>query len=103
MAQFFPLAAGLCVERGLGCVAYDMFGCGRSPKPEDWAAYEFAELQRDARAVYTRLASPDISVIFWSITRAMLRVSSCDAECIRPDACPAHKPCPRFCTHSHDS
>ena len=32
-------------------VAFDYVGCGRSPKPRDWYAYAFHELQADAAAV----------------------------------------------------
>ena len=39
-AQIEALADG-----GHSVVAFDCFGCGRSPKPSVWAAYSFANLQ----------------------------------------------------------
>ena len=53
MAQYFPAAAALHDEgKGFGCVAYDWYGCGRSPKPERWEARDGwrVQLQREEAA-----------------------------------------------------
>jgi abhydrolase domain-containing protein 8 len=39
-------------------VAIDAYGCGRSPKPQDWAAYSFEALTADLIAVLKRLVPP---------------------------------------------
>jgi len=39
-------------------VAFDAYGCGRSPKPQQWAAYSFAALAADLAAVVERYSAP---------------------------------------------
>jgi pimeloyl-ACP methyl ester carboxylesterase len=39
-------------------VAFDAYGCGRSPKPRDWAAYSFDALTADLVAVLKCLVPP---------------------------------------------
>ena len=39
---------------GYGIVAWDWLGCGKSDKPDSWAAYSCAELFEDVKAVYKR-------------------------------------------------
>ena len=35
-------------------MAWDWLGCGKSDKPDSWAAYSCAELFEDVKAVYKR-------------------------------------------------
>lgn len=55
LSQCLPLAAALHSTCGFGVVAFDGFGCGRSPKPNDWEAYAFDRLGRDLDAVWAWL------------------------------------------------
>ena len=41
-------------DGGHEVIAFDFFGCGRSPKPDTWNAYGFAELRLDLAAVVER-------------------------------------------------
>jgi len=44
-------------------VAFDTFGCGRSPKPPEWDAYSFAELRDDLAAVLARFSVPGRTMV----------------------------------------
>ena len=44
-------------------VAFDTFGCGRSPKPPEWDAYSFAALRDDLAAVLARFSVPGRTMV----------------------------------------
>ena len=44
-------------------VAFDTYGCGRSPKPESWGAYSFHELAADLAAILIRFACPGTHLV----------------------------------------
>ena len=51
-------------------VAFDTFGCGRSPKPPEWDAYSFAELRDDLAAVLARFSVPGRTMVVVAHARA---------------------------------
>jgi pimeloyl-ACP methyl ester carboxylesterase len=53
MLQYRPLIEHFS-SHGHEVVAFDWLGCGRSEKPRDWYAYDFAELQADLAAVLAK-------------------------------------------------
>ena len=57
MSQYFPVISKLAAQ-GYGVLAFDLYGCGRSPKPDEWEAYSFRNHQLDVRALYDRFLVP---------------------------------------------
>mmetsp|Transcript_54899 Transcript_54899/g.146591 ORF Transcript_54899/g.146591 Transcript_54899/m.146591 type:complete len:314 (-) Transcript_54899:334-1275(-) len=54
MTHLLPTASTLLQEDNYGIVLYDWFGCGESPKPRKWSAYQPDELQADLMEVWRR-------------------------------------------------
>lgn len=61
MLQFQAMIAHFA-SLGHELIAYDWFGCGRSPKPRDWYAYCTAELSKDLAAVVDKYGGPSAAV-----------------------------------------
>ncbi|CAM9773829.1 unnamed protein product [Heterosigma akashiwo] len=55
MVQFAPLVDIL--KQRFSIVAYDLYGCGGSPKPESWHAYATEEHRQDLFALYQKFAT----------------------------------------------
>jgi pimeloyl-ACP methyl ester carboxylesterase len=66
-------------------VAFDVFGCGRSPKPHDWAAYSYANLRADLHALVARFGSSPGGVVLVAHSAACSTALSLAAGA-RPDA-----------------
>mmetsp|Transcript_22757 Transcript_22757/g.65591 ORF Transcript_22757/g.65591 Transcript_22757/m.65591 type:complete len:314 (+) Transcript_22757:99-1040(+) len=57
MVQWLRQAEMLATRHNV--VAFDFFGCGRSPKPEGWSIYSCEELYRDLEAVVKRFGADE--------------------------------------------
>ncbi len=52
MAEQYAAQVPALHKEGLDTVAFDYLGCGRSEKPDDFAAYAAEELYQDLVAVF---------------------------------------------------
>ena len=62
-----PLSQQQVLARhGYAVVAYDWFGCGRSPKPQGWDLYAMGELYEDLKAMrYARAQALALGSVVW--------------------------------------
>ena len=73
-------------------VAYDFYGCGRSPKPRDWDAYSFEALKADLVAIMQHYSSSSDKrniIVAHSAGCALSLAAAADAE----PALPLHGLC----------